>query len=62
MGLLLRASPYHGARRRSYIPLETAAKVKTSESKTIEWFTCVEGLSRQFPPFIRLVALETFQF
>ncbi|KAG0627828.1 hypothetical protein M758_2G231000 [Ceratodon purpureus] len=26
MGLLLRASPYHGARRRSYIPLETAAK------------------------------------
>lgn len=26
MGLLLRASPHHGARRRSYIPLETAAK------------------------------------
>lgn len=31
LGLLLRASPHHGARRRSYIPLETAAKVCSTE-------------------------------
>lgn len=51
MGLLLRSSPYHGARRRSYIPLETAAKVRIQNFKNRQSFICVETLSLSLSTF-----------